>query len=99
MRVRGPFERFWQHGLPSPHCHYFTKAGLARILADTGFAVEQIEALSAISRAGLWDRVHTFRRPSPASGAAFAALWVASPVLNRRRNSDIVLALARRRGG
>ena len=96
--LRGPFERFWQHGLPSPHCHYFTKASLGRVLEDTGFAVEEIDALSAISRAGLWDRVHTFRRPGPVSVAGFAGLWAASPLLNRPGNSDIVLALARRRG-
>jgi SAM-dependent methyltransferase len=93
--IRGPFERFWQHGLPSPHCHYFTRAGLARLLVDSGFAVEEVDALSAISRRGLWDRVHTFRRTSPASVASFAALWAAAPLLNRPRHSDIVLALGR----
>jgi 2-polyprenyl-3-methyl-5-hydroxy-6-metoxy-1,4-benzoquinol methylase len=94
--LRGPYERFWQHGLPSPHQHYFTRASLARIVADSGFAVEQVDALSAIARQGLWDRVHTFRRTSPASVASFAALWLAAPVLNRPRRSDIVLLLARR---
>lgn len=96
--VRGPFERFWQHGLPSPHRHYFTRASLARLVADSGFEVEEVDALAAISRRGLWDRVHTFRRASPASIASFAALWAAAPVLNRPRNSDIVLLLARRLG-
>jgi 2-polyprenyl-3-methyl-5-hydroxy-6-metoxy-1,4-benzoquinol methylase len=96
--VHGPFERFWQYGLPSPHCHYFTRAGLARLVEDNGFAVEEIGALSAISRDGLWERVHTFRRTTPASVAGFAALWVAAPALNRPRNSDIVLMLALRRG-
>jgi SAM-dependent methyltransferase len=95
--ARGPFERFWQHGLPSPHVHYFTRAGLTRIVADSGFTVEGVGALSAISRDGLWDRVHTFRRTTPASVASFAALWAAAPVLNRPRNSDIVLMLATRR--
>jgi SAM-dependent methyltransferase len=94
--ARGPFERFWQHGLPSPHCHYFTRASLASLLSESGFAVEEVGALSAITREGLWERVHTFRRTSPASVASFAALWAAAPILNRPRNSDIVLALARR---
>jgi SAM-dependent methyltransferase len=97
--VRGPFERFWQYGLPSPHCHYFTRAGLTRLVADSGFAVAGVGALSAISRDGLWERVHTFRRTTPASVAGFAALWAAAPVLNRPRNSDIVLMLARRDEG
>jgi 2-polyprenyl-3-methyl-5-hydroxy-6-metoxy-1,4-benzoquinol methylase len=95
--ARGPFERFWQHGLPSPHVHYFTRAGLRRLVDESGFAVEGLGALSAISRDGLWERVHTFRRATPASVAGFAALWAAEPVLNRPRNSDIVLMLARRR--
>jgi SAM-dependent methyltransferase len=98
LGVRGPFERFWQHGLPSPHCHYFTRASLTRLVAGSGFEVEEVEALSAISRQGLWNRVHTFRSTSPASVASFAALWAAAPVLNRPSNSDIVLLLGRRRG-
>jgi len=95
LGMQGPFERFWQHGLPSPHCHYFTRASLARLLSDSGFAVEGVDALSAITREGLWERVHTFRKTSPASVASFAALWAAAPILNRPRNCDIVLALAR----
>ena len=94
--LRSPFERFWQHGLPSPHIHYFTRASLAKLLVVNGFSVEEVDALSSIARQGLWDRVHTFRRVSPASVASFAALWTAAPVLNLPRNSDIVLALARR---
>lgn len=97
--VHGPFERFWQHGLPSPHCHYFTRASLARLVGENGFDVEEITALSAISREGLWDRVHTFRRTTPASVASFAALWAAAPILNRPANSDIVLMLGIRRDG
>lgn len=96
LGVRGPFERFWQYGLPSPHCHYFTRASLAKLMTECGFVVEEISALSAISREGLWDRVHTFRRTSAASIASFAALWLAAPLLNRPRLSDIVLVLARR---
>jgi len=98
LGVRGPFERFWQYGLPSPHIHYFTRAGLKRLVEDSGFAVQGVGALSAISREGLWERVHTFRRTTPASVASFAALWAAAPVLNRPRNSDIVLMLALRSG-
>ncbi len=98
LGMRGPFERFWQHGLPSPHCHYFTRTSLARLIADSGFRVEEVDALTAIRRPGLWERVHTFRRTSPASVASFAALWAAAPVLNRSRNSDIALALGRRLG-
>ena len=97
LGVRGPFERFWQHGLPSPHIHYFTRPSLSRLAEESGFEVDRIEALSAISRQGLWDRVHTFRRTTPASVASFGALWAAAPILNRPRNSDIVLLLGIRR--
>jgi SAM-dependent methyltransferase len=93
----GPFERFWQFGLPSPHCHYFTRDGLTRLVETNGFDVGGFGALSAISHDGLWERVHTFRRTTPASVASFAALWAAAPILNRPRNSDIVLMLAIRR--
>jgi 2-polyprenyl-3-methyl-5-hydroxy-6-metoxy-1,4-benzoquinol methylase len=97
LGLRGPYERFWQHGLPSPHCHYFTRASLARLLADTGFAVEELGALTSVTHRGLWERVHTFRRVTPASVSGFVALWIAAPVLNRPQHSDIVLLLARRR--
>jgi 2-polyprenyl-3-methyl-5-hydroxy-6-metoxy-1,4-benzoquinol methylase len=96
--VSGPYERFWQHGLPSPHRHYFTRDGLAALVADSGFEVRSITPLASLVRDGLWERVHTFRRRSPASVASFAALYAAAPILNRPSQSDIVLLLAQRTG-
>lgn len=94
----GPFERFWQHGLPSPHTHYLPPAALARIIERHGFVVQSTRALRAVERRGLWSRLHSVRRPSPLSVVAFAGLWLMSPLLNRPGMSDIVLVLARTPG-
>lgn len=94
--VKGPYLRFWQHGLPSPHAHYFPPKALAQLVERHGLKVEAIVPLSAIERTGLWARLHTVGRVTPLSVLAFVALWVAAPILNRPANSDIVLLLARR---
>ena len=92
--IDGPYMRFWQAGLPSPHAHYFPRAGLARVVSEAGFEVSSLEPLAAIVTAGLWERVHMFRRPSPSSVAAFAALRAAAPLLNRPWAADIIHLLA-----
>ncbi len=94
--VTGPYRRFWQQGLPSPHQHYFPRAALARLVTECGFEVRGLTPLTSILRDGLWERVHTFRRVSPASVASFIALFAAAPMLNRPSRSDIVLLLAQR---
>lgn len=94
--VRGPYLRLWQHGLPSPHMHYFPPAALAELIEKHGFTVRRVTALQSIRRDGLWSRLHTVRRASPVSMLTFAALWLVSPILNRPGNSDIVLIVAER---
>lgn len=94
--IRGPYLRLWQHGLPSPHIHYFTPAALQRVIERHGFIVVQRRALSSIRRLGLWERVHTVSRPTVSSVITFLALWAASPILDRPGNTDVVLLLARR---
>ncbi len=96
--VRGPYQRLWQHGLPSPHVHYFMPVALARVIERHGFRVARILPLSSIRRDGLWARVHTVSRPSPLSVLNFAALWIGAPIFNRPAQSDIVLVLAQRSG-
>jgi 2-polyprenyl-3-methyl-5-hydroxy-6-metoxy-1,4-benzoquinol methylase len=96
--ARGPFERFWQYGLPSPHRHYFPRRALAQLVEESGFSVRGITALSVVLRDGLWERVHAFRSRTPASVVSFAALYGAAPILNRPAQSDIVLLLAQRDG-
>lgn len=94
MGVRGPFHRFWQTGLPSPHTYYFPRAALRRLVDEVGFSVIAIEPLTAITRSGLWQRVHTFRPVSPTSVLGYAALTLATPVLNRPNWADVVQLLA-----
>ena len=96
LGLGGPYQRLWQTGLPSPHMHYFNAASLAALLRQSGFTVVADERLAAITRDGLWERVHTFRRVTPVSVAGFAALWTAAPILNRPGNSDILFLLAER---
>lgn len=98
LRLAGPYRRFWQHGLPSPHVHYFTAQSLARLLERHGLHVIRTLPLSSIRRTGLWARVHTTSRPSPLSVLTFAALWLCAPILDRPSQSDIVLVLAQASG-
>lgn len=94
--VRAPFDRLWQVGLPSPHRHYFPRLALARLVETHGFVGVQTKALPAIRLRGLWGRLHMISRPSAASVLLFGALVLASPLLNRPRNSDIVHVVALR---
>ena len=96
LGVRGPYRRLWQYGLGSPHVHYLPRRAILRLIRSCGMEPVEMTPLPAIVRAGLWQRVHTLNRPSPASVAYFCALWAAAPVLNHRAASDIVLVLAKR---
>jgi 2-polyprenyl-3-methyl-5-hydroxy-6-metoxy-1,4-benzoquinol methylase len=93
---RGPYRRLWQHGLPSPHIHYFTPAALQRLIERHGFAVVRQRPLSSIRRDGLWARLHTISRPTASSVIVFLALWIAAPLFERPRHADVILLLATR---
>lgn len=97
LGVKGPYRRFWQEGLPSPHIHYFTPASIGRLLEHHGFKVCRTLPLSSIQRTGLWARVHTTSKPSPLSILNFMALWLGAPILDRPSHSDIVLVIAQPR--
>jgi 2-polyprenyl-3-methyl-5-hydroxy-6-metoxy-1,4-benzoquinol methylase len=99
LGLRGPYERLWQHNLPSPHLHYFTPASLQRFVEQHGLRVRRVVPLASIRRDGLWARVHTVSRPSPVSVLNFVALWLGATVLNRPKHSDIFLLLAARVDG
>jgi SAM-dependent methyltransferase len=92
--VAGPYDRFWQVGLPSPHVHYFTGRGIEILLERCGFRVLSHERLPSVSRTGLWERVHLVQEQSPISFAYFVAVWLTSPLLNWPPLSDIQLILA-----
>ena len=93
----GPYERLWQRDLPSPHIHYFPPDALAALVGEHGFEIVSVRPLTAISRRGLWERVHSVRHPSPASIASFGVLWAAADVFNQPSCSDVFLLVARRR--
>lgn len=94
--IGGPFARFWQAGLPSPHTYYFPRAALARLVGDAGFVVQAVLPLTAVSSNGLWQRVHMFRTPNLASITGYTALRVVAPVLNLPAASDITHLVALR---
>jgi SAM-dependent methyltransferase len=93
--IHGPYERLWQHGLPSPHLHYFTTRALVELLVDEGFDVVSVREVRAITRDGLWERVHTVGWTGPMGIVSFAFLYLAAGLLNRRGASDVVHIVAR----
>ncbi len=94
LHVLGPYKRLWQANLPSPHIHYFPREALATLIGNAGFEIVELAPLTAITREGLWQRIHTVRRPSPASVLDYALLRLAIPILNRPARSDIIHAVA-----
>jgi hypothetical protein len=94
--VRGPYDRLWQVGFPSPHLWYFTRRGLAALVGRHGLRVAYTGALPVFTRRGLWRRIHFDRRPTPASAVQWAVLWALAPVFNRRATSDAMLLVVTR---
>jgi hypothetical protein len=92
--VRGPYERLWQVGFPSPHLWYFSRRGMVSLLARHGLHAAYLGSLPSLTRRGLWQRVHFDRRPSPSSAAQWALLWLLVPVFNRPSISDAMLLVA-----
>lgn len=93
--IQGPYARFWQAGLPSPHTYYFPRAALRHLVEEAGFVVEGERPLFAVSSTGLWHRVHVLQKPSLGTIAAYATLRVLAPILNSPSVSDIIHVLAR----
>jgi SAM-dependent methyltransferase len=92
---RGPHDRLWQVGFPSPHLSYFHPDALARLAAREGFAeVDRVE-LPSVVRAGLWQRLrYDAGAWLPVRAATYLAVSVALPVL-AALPSDIVLQIFR----
>jgi SAM-dependent methyltransferase len=93
---RGPHDRLWQVGFPSPHLSYFHPDALARLASGSGFEEIERRALPSIARQGLWQRL---RYDPQASWISCAVTWLAvslaAPVL-QRLPSDISLTIFRR---
>ena len=64
---QAPFERMWQKGFPSPHVHYFHRAGLQELAVRTGFSLVDHFTLPVLSAAGLWERIQYAREYSTVS--------------------------------
>jgi SAM-dependent methyltransferase len=92
--VRGPYDRLWQVGFPSPHVWYFSRRGLVRLLARHGLAAPFVGSLPSLTRRGLWRRVHFDRRPSAVSAVQCGLLWLLVPVFNRPSTADAMLVVA-----
>ncbi len=54
---RGPFERLWQKGLPSPHVHYFHAHNLGALVARHGFTEVHQAELASLRAGGLLQRL------------------------------------------
>ncbi len=96
IRITGPYRRLWQYGLASPHLHYFTTRAVVELISSSGIAVHAVNDLPPITRKGLWQRVHTVRRPSATSVLGFAGLYATAGILNRPGSSDIVHVIGAR---
>jgi 2-polyprenyl-3-methyl-5-hydroxy-6-metoxy-1,4-benzoquinol methylase len=96
VKLTGPYRRLWQCGLASPHLHYFPTRALLELVASSGIDVQVVDDLAPMTREGLWQRVHTVRRPGPTSVLGFAGLYAACGILNRPGSSDIVHLIGER---
>ena len=72
--LRGPFERLWQTGLPSPHLHYFDPDNLARLAAAQGLTVVRRERQDSLRYRGLYARI-AYARPGKAVSSVL--IWLA----------------------
>jgi SAM-dependent methyltransferase len=78
LGVRGPLDRMWQRGLPSPHLNYFTGPTLARAFGQAGFASIRQGQLQSVAKEGLYERIRYDRAVGPARATAmYAAARVA----------------------
>lgn len=57
LGLRGPFERMWQKGMPSPHLHYFNEKNLRALAADLHFCFLTAFELRALRLRGLYNRI------------------------------------------
>jgi hypothetical protein len=57
LGLRGPLERMWQKGLPSPHLSYFSAATLERLAGNNGLTLIRKGRLTSIVPSGLWRRI------------------------------------------
>ena len=97
LGVRGPFERLWQKGLPSPHVHYFNHHNLSTLLSKNGFFAVHYFELPALRVRGLMERLRfTGQSNRVILWAQYVAVVCAIPVLSMFP-SDAVVCMFRKR--
>jgi len=93
---RGPFERLWQKGLPSPHVHYFGPDNLQRLVARHGFECVHTDELPSLRSKGLLERIRCAGDMSgPALYLQYAAVLCTIPLLHAFP-SDIIVSVFRK---
>ncbi|WP_223470121.1 class I SAM-dependent methyltransferase [Massilia soli] len=98
LKWRGPFDRMWQKGLPSPHVHYFNERNLDRLVARHGLRPVQAFHLRALSADGLLERIRFAGQLHPvALYAQYAFLLCALPLV-RLLPSDIIVCIYSKNG-
>jgi hypothetical protein len=80
--VRGPHDRLWQIGFPSPHLSYFQPDALTKLLARAGFRERERRSLRTLTIGELWPRLrYNNRMPVPALGLVWLVVVGLAPVL------------------
>lgn len=97
LGMRGPFDRLWQKGLPSPHVHYFNHRNLSRLVSAAGFYPVHFFELPALRMRGLMQRLRFVGKVNLlALYAQYVAVACAIPIL-RMFPSDAIVCMFRKR--
>lgn len=96
---RGPFDRLWQKGLPSPHVHYFRPNNLARLVSGRGFDLIHTRQLPSLRAKGLRERMAcTGSLSGPSLYLQYSAVLCTLPLL-KVFPSDIIVSVFRKEDG
>lgn len=94
---RGPFERLWQKGLPSPHLYYFDTRSLSVAARSAGLEVAGCLRLPSLLVRGLYSRIRCSGDVSRAKALILtAAVLPLVPVLRVLPSDITVWTLSRR---
>jgi SAM-dependent methyltransferase len=93
--ARGPFDRMWQVGLPSPHLHYFNADNLTELGKRNGMERADAFHLASIRLRGLYARIACVRGGRFAAPFIWLGVVIAMPLL-ALLPSDIDVVVFRR---
>lgn len=92
---KGPFERLWQKGFPSPHVHYFNEDNLLKTVTKHGFVLLSRSELPSVRLSGLAERI----RAGGSTGLRFLVEYVGTLLIlpwTRLFVSDIMVSIFRK---